>query len=301
MFKLFSKKIIVAHNGQFHADDVFAVATLKTLLENEGNVLIARTRDPKKIADANYVVDVGGVYDQTKNRFDHHQPGGAGVRPNGIPYAAFGLVWKAFGEKISGNARIAEIIDQMLVQPIDASDNGVAISKEIFEGVRSYNISHMIAGMNPDWNEKSDPEDVDDRFFTAVALAQDILTKEIQTAKNNIEAEKIAIESYQKSEDKRIIVLDQDIPWGFAYSKLPEPLFVVYPSEKVWRVKAVRESQDGFKNRKDLPAAWAGKVGADLAAVSGVKGAIFCHNARFLAAVDTREGALEMAKIAVNS
>src|SRR5437764_1161911 len=94
---------IVAHNGNFHADDVFAVATVLLVLERsdfpawrQAIPKIIRTRDPKTIEKADFVVDVGGVYDAENNRFDHHQAGGAGTRANGIPYASFGLVWKKF-------------------------------------------------------------------------------------------------------------------------------------------------------------------------------------------------------------
>lgn len=34
---------------------------------------LVRTRDPNKLADCDVVVDVGGVYDADKFRFDHHQ------------------------------------------------------------------------------------------------------------------------------------------------------------------------------------------------------------------------------------
>ena len=34
-----------------------------------------RSRDPKVLDDCDIVVDVGGVYDDTKKRFDHHQRG----------------------------------------------------------------------------------------------------------------------------------------------------------------------------------------------------------------------------------
>ncbi len=34
---------------------------------------VTRTRDPKVLETMDVVVDVGGVYDASKNRFDHHQ------------------------------------------------------------------------------------------------------------------------------------------------------------------------------------------------------------------------------------
>lgn len=62
---LFSKKqTLVTHDGTFHADDIFACATLSLYLKN--NIKIIRTRDPKIIEKGDYVFDVGGVYDPEK-------------------------------------------------------------------------------------------------------------------------------------------------------------------------------------------------------------------------------------------
>ena len=88
---MMSKKvIIVTHDGMFHSDDVFAVAALLSLLDATPAIAtVVRTRDEDLMRKADFVVDVGGVYDSEKNRFDHHQEGGAGKRLNGISYAAF--------------------------------------------------------------------------------------------------------------------------------------------------------------------------------------------------------------------
>ena len=74
---------IITHSGSFHSDDIFAVATLQLHFGVE-NVEVIRTRDEEIIASGDIVVDVGGVYDAEKQRFDHHQ-NGAPVRDNGIP------------------------------------------------------------------------------------------------------------------------------------------------------------------------------------------------------------------------
>ena len=76
-------------------------------------------------------------------------------------------------------------------------------------------------------------------------------------------------------------------------------LFVVHPRDKDWCVTGIRSAEDGFALRADLPAAWAGLTGADLEAASGVPGASFCHNGRFIAAAKTREAVLAMADLAV--
>ena len=124
-----NNKKLITHDGSFHADDIFAAAAISMMLEKEGKSFeIIRTRDPEVIntgnKDEKYVFDVGGVYDEEKNLFDHHQKGGAGKGPHNIEYAAFGLVWKKFGEIIAGGEKEAEVINKRLCVPIDAWDNG---------------------------------------------------------------------------------------------------------------------------------------------------------------------------------
>jgi len=63
------KITVCTHSGEFHADDVFAVAILKLVF---GDINIVRSRDKTKIAEADIVVDVGEIYDKNENRFDHH-------------------------------------------------------------------------------------------------------------------------------------------------------------------------------------------------------------------------------------
>lgn len=293
---LFKSKTVVAHNGEFHADDVFAVACLSLFL---GRIKIVRTRDEKIISTAHYVVDVGGTFEPAKNRFDHHQTGGAGKRPNGIPYASFGLVWKTYGEKIAGSKEAADLIDQKLVSPVDGLDNGVAISEELFEDIRNYGISSLVASMNPTWLE--DKSKTDALFKKAVQLAKSILQREIALAKASLEAEKRVLDVYNQTEDKRVLVLDQNYNWGRAVHKLPEPLFVISPRETEWRVGTVKKNFSSFENRKDLPSAWAGKMNGELAAVAGVPDALFCHNKLFLASARSKEGALKLAKIALEA
>ena len=56
---------------------------------------------------------------------------------------------------------------------------------------------------------------------------------------------------------------------------------------------------EGFTSRKALPSPWRGVRDADLAAVSGIDGCVFCHSAGFIGGNKTRQGALAMAKAAL--
>lgn len=304
---------IITHSGSFHADDVFAVATVKLWLEKNGSksffgktkIDVIRTRDPKVIATGNIVVDIGGEYSPAKKIFDHHQEGGAGEHRNGIPYSSFGLVWKEYGEGICGSLEVAGLINKKVVQPIDAVDNGVDLCKFIYPDVQPYFLYNLIGVFNfvPGRGKGGN---LDANFLKAVEFAKNILKREIGISKMEVEEKKYVEQVYQNSEDKKIIILDKDIPvnsWGVVLVQYEEPLFVVKPDggSSNWKVKAVRDSLLSFENRKDLPEEWAGKFGKELAEITGVKGAIFCHNKRFIAVADTKEGAIQLARLAVEN
>lgn len=64
--------IIGTHDGTFHCDEVLACWMLKQIPKYK-SASIMRTRDNNLLATCDIVVDVGGVYDPKKSRFDHHQ------------------------------------------------------------------------------------------------------------------------------------------------------------------------------------------------------------------------------------
>ena len=300
-------KKLITHNGSFHTDDVFAAATLSILLERQGEAVeIVRTRDESLMKNADYVFDVGGIYDEAANRFDHHQPGGAGgeaVPSKGegqvkIEYSSFGLIWKKFGAELCGSQKVADIVKNRLVAPIDAHDNGVDLVKNL-TGVSQYIVQNIFFSMHPTWREDNITND--QMFFESVEIGKKILLREIAQSKDFVLAEDIVISFYENAEDKRIIVWDKHYPCEDVLGKFPEPLFFVYPksADGTWAVKAVRDDIKSFKNRKDLPASWAGLRDEELQKVSGVPDAVFCHRALFVAVAKSKEGAIKLAQIAV--
>lgn len=295
-----SKKIkkIVTHSGNFHTDEVFACAVLSIL--HDGNVEIVRSREPEVWATGDYVVDVGGIYDASAGRFDHHQEGGAGKRENDIPYSSLGLVWKEFGQGLTGSVYATREIDERLVQPVDAGDNGIE-TFSIQSNVAPYILHDAVAAFRPAWNEE---RTLDEGFFEALEMAKKILTREIVRTRSEEEGRHRAQEAYERAENKHIIILGGHYPWYEALGSHPEPLYVVKPdrgNEGKWKVEAVRSDVYAFKNRKNLPEAWAGKRDQKFAEISGVSDAIFCHNKLFIAVAGSKEGALKLAEIAVNT
>src|SRR6516162_1390126 len=145
------------HDGTFHADDVFAAAVLfecdKT---TEQMSVVVRSRKPEILADCDLRFDVGAKYWVASNDFDHHQPGGAGARPNGIPYASFGLIWKHFGHKtlpptLAEQDYVIAAVDERLVQPVDAADCGCELFMLNTPAVLPYSVSAAVGSFNPSW------------------------------------------------------------------------------------------------------------------------------------------------------
>jgi uncharacterized UPF0160 family protein len=290
--------IVATHSGGFHADDVFAIAVLRLAL---GDLEIVRTRDPERQAAADLRVDVGGRDDPATGDFDHHQRGGAGERPNGIRYASFGLVWRAHGEALAGSPEAAAAIDELLVQGVDANDTGQTIVESLVGDVRPMSVSGVVAAMNPPWDEDLTPEQEDARFEEAVTLATGILERAIAGAGAWQRARSLVLAAIERADDPRIVELDRNMPWREPLVTVaPDARFVVYPKKDGWAINTVpKELGGGFTNRLDLPEEWAGLTGEELAAASGVPDAIFAHPARFYASAGSRDGALALARLAL--
>ena len=290
---------VATHDGGFHADDVFAVAALRRV---DPSLTVVRTRDRALLDAADVRFDVGLRDDPATCDFDHHQKGGAGQRPNGIPYASFGLVWRHHGPAVcGGDERVVRAVDARLVQTVDAIDTGFSLATPVLEGVRPLDVSDLVDAFNPHWDEDPTPEDRLARFHEAVALASEVLDRGIAAATAAARASDRVQAAIDGAEDPRVVVLERSMPWHEAVvTGAPDALYVVYAkAPDDWRVQAVPEALGTFVNRKPLPEAWAGLQAAELAAVTGVPDAVFCHGARFLAVARSREGILELVRQAL--
>lgn len=128
---------IGTHNGHFHADEALAVYMLR-LLPKYATAELTRTRDPALLDTCNIVVDVGGEYDDSKSRYDHHQRTFNTTFPNhetklssaGLVYMHFGKAIIAQHTKLPVDHPDVELLYQKLyddfVEAIDANDNGIS-------------------------------------------------------------------------------------------------------------------------------------------------------------------------------
>jgi len=294
--KKLKRPLLVTHDSTFHADDVFATATLAIFLNDDYELI--RTRDVEIIAKADYVYDVGGEKDFEKNRFDHHQIGGAGVRKNGIPYASFGLVWEKFGEELCGSKKVADVVGLKLVQGVDAQDNGLDLYNPK-ENVVPYVIQQYLYSLRPTWCEEAD---YDGAFKEAVVLAKNILFREIKIAKDNQEGYERVYRVYDSSKNKKLIVLNEKLPWEYALVEKSEPQIVVaLRPDGRWKAEATFVSHNSSIRRIKFPKSWAGLRDFELQNETGVIDAVFCHNGLFMVVALSKEGALKLAEKALES
>ncbi|ABR46691.1 metal-dependent protein hydrolase [Alkaliphilus metalliredigens QYMF] len=287
-------KRVGTHHGRFHADEVMATAILMELFEIE----VTRTRDPKILSKLDIVYDVGGGV------FDHH-----GIekvyRDDGIPFAACGLIWNEFGRKVismkesslveSEIELVFESVDRALMKGIDAIDNGVRIGEQI---VDLMDISSIVSMFNPPWDlEKSEKE----CFDRAVAVASSVLNNTIDHKLAVLRTRIPVSKAYKRRENPKILVLEKSCPWQKVLSEIDERnevLFVVYPDKDNYAIQTVR-GEDG-EDKKYLPKSWVGKEEKELAEVTGVADAVFCHTGRFIAVARRLESIVKMAELAIN-
>ncbi|KAF9587974.1 hypothetical protein IFM89_006299 [Coptis chinensis] len=90
-----SPKRVGTHNGTFHCDEALGCYMIR-LTDKFNSVEIVRTRDSKVLETLDAVLDVGGVYDESKDRYDHHQKGFEEVFGHGFgtKLSSAGLVYK---------------------------------------------------------------------------------------------------------------------------------------------------------------------------------------------------------------
>jgi uncharacterized UPF0160 family protein len=105
--------VIGTHNGTFHCDEALAVFLLRqtSTYRDAGRIFfffmtpeflcivfkgLKRSRDPAVLNTCDIVVDVGAVYDEPTQRFDHHQRGFTEVFGYGFQtkLSSAGLVYK---------------------------------------------------------------------------------------------------------------------------------------------------------------------------------------------------------------
>ena len=262
------------HGGKFHADDVFSTALLRIL------------RPDFQVQRGFTVPDGfdGIVYDIGDGMFDHHAAERA-ERANGVPYAAFGLLWKVFGPSLVGENQ-ARLLDENFIQPLDLNDNtGEACL-----------LADAVGSFNPLWDS---PQNPDECFARALHFAEVILQNNIDAANAVNRADALVQKAYEQMQNG-IVVLPKYAPWKNALYR-SNALFVVYPSQRGgWAAQTVTDRHTK-RPKRPFPAQWAGQPGEILEQRSGISGLRFCHVSRFMISADTKQAAIEACQKTLNS
>lgn len=265
------------HSGKFHADDVFSAALLLYL-----NPEIMITRGNRVPEDFD-----GIVFDIGRGQYDHHQKDSR-IRENGIPYAAFGLLWEELGADILGE-ELAQKFDESFVQPLDNNDN---------TGEKN-ELATLIGNFNPTWDAEGSN---DEAFFQAVSVAGMILENKFERFRGNERADKRVEEIYAHHEqavhdrekhrdDARILILPEFVPCQKFLSET-EIAFVIFPSNRGGYCIQPQKKEYSMNYKCSFPSSWLGLEGEELASVTGLESAIFCHKGGFLMTCGTLEDSI---------
>ncbi|KAI0307831.1 metal-dependent protein hydrolase [Multifurca ochricompacta] len=324
-------KVIGTHNGTFHCDEALAVYILR-LTETYRDADIKRSRDPNVLDTCDIVVDVGAVYNESKQRFDHHQRGFEEVFGHGFTtkLSSAGLIYKHFGREIISNQLQLTPDDPKVdslwlklykefIEAIDGIDNGIPqYHEDIQPKYRNRtDLSSRVSWLNPAWNEPFDSQAVDALFLKASQLAgEEFLGRLNYYCRSWLPARNLVLEALSRRTNVdpsgRIIMFDQFAPWKEHLFELEQelsipttaqPFYVIYPDETGgnWRVQAVPLSPESFESRKALPEPWRGVRDEDLSRISGIDDCIFVHASGFIGGNKTKDGAMVMAKKALEA
>jgi len=318
---------IGTHDGTFHCDEVLACWMLKQLPRYQ-DAKIIRTRDTAKLSHCTVVVDVGGVYDAEKLRFDHHQRTFDGTMKSianlkwETKLSSAGLVYLHMGKEVIAQLtelpiediavqRLFDKIYERLIEEVDAVDNGV----NQFDGTPRFHVTTQlgsrVGGLNPPWNVVN--PDIRAAFDKAMEMVGSEFIDRLNYYKDSwlparkLVDEAIADRNNVDASGEIIVFKHSGCPWKEHLFDIEEELnitpnikFVLYQDNNHnWRVQCVPESIGSFGNRVGLCTSWRGLRDETLSKTANIDNCIFVHAAGFIGGNKSYEGALQMAIVAL--
>lgn len=307
--KVINKEVLNfgTHNGIFHCDEVVGIAILGILFKSIDSHVV-RTRDLNELKKVNIAIDVGG------DVFDHHSKAFNIRRATGEKYASAGLMWREFGKRVikctaaelgiciddKETQRIKEEIDKEIMLPIDDEDNPENVEKEFKEHTFSF-----IPKFLPTFLEE---QEFNIAFMKAVHITTEFL--EVIIKEKVVEtAERPYLQSIVSNAVGGILELPtQTINWLEEVLKYNEShnnsiKFVIFPYPAGgFAAQCVPPSiEKRMSQLVPFPKEWAGENEETLPKISGIKGAISCHNGRFFAKASTKKAIVDMCRIAMKT
>jgi len=281
------KRSFGTHNGSFHADEVTACALL-ILFDQIDLDKVIRTRDLHQLRTCDYVCDVGGMYEPTIRRFDHHQMDYHG------PLSSAGMILKYLKDEKVLVDKLFHYLNRSLVMGVDAIDNGKATTM-----VGHCSFSAVIANFVP-VRHNVDETIMDKAFFQAVDFALGHLTR--LTDKFHYIQECREVIKREMDKNETAMIFEESMPWMESFFDLGgekhPAAFLIMPSGKQWKLRGIPPSYEKrMQVRIPLPKDWAGLIDDELKDKTGIPGAVFCHKGRFISIWETKEDALKALEV----
>lgn len=308
-------KTVVTHNGLFHADEGFGVAFLSLLLGS--GMSVVRTRNPAQIEQADVALDVGGVYDNTKLRYDHHQKDFLDVHEGtSIKLAACGLIWRHYGTclitKLHPELDVEQVkslwqsADETICCPVDMQDNGQNTFKVEGAEAQALTISMMVSSFNQ--QDIYSPAQ-DEAFMRIVEILKEYVLNFLRAGANKLQLLKEAEEAVEQQKGNRVLVLDKFLPYREAVLKAnaegQDFCLVTYPAKNQWNVQTIPfddSEANYYSQRVSFPKRVWGLTGPEAAKEQlGGCPLVFCHKTGFLAAIkaDSADAARKAAEAVI--
>ena len=331
--------IIGTHNGQFHPDDMFAGAIL-CLLHSNKSILVLRTREKSLLKQCHICIDIGGGrYDHHQLGFNETRKNGIKYASAGLVWADYGkqlinLILKHYFPTIKCDDKLIDPIfkafDENFVVPVDLEDNGKKKEKHYFSFINSFLPLYF----------NTSAVDFNNQFYRALTATIEVLeiklieiisiylkSDSFKTKIGNKVIFSILLQNLKSKFGKQLgkfvihfrynssnyfdngilEIPSQTLEWKETVIKINFSIysekinFVIFPyPDGGWAAQCVPPSlKDEFGQRIAFPLEWAGETDY-LPIISGVEGAIRCHNGRFFARADSRQSIIEMCIIATS-
>jgi uncharacterized UPF0160 family protein len=315
------KITVITHDGKFHVDEIMACAILSLI----SDIDIIRSRNDAKDFVKNIetnietisnqqviLVDVGGLYIKD-HAYDHHMKNFYEQR-DGVKYSSAGLIWNDFGEKVvlkltNSSSYLSEVvksIDEMIIQGIDAVDNGQTTELGWNMDKHIPTLASIVSATIP-FDITSDKDELNSNFKVCVEFCSKVLKNLITKINHNLNIEYKFLENLSKSiiNDNTLIVDDHKFVgfnWGYFCKKYQIEtahikLCVFSSGKNEWRVQTLPEDYKvPFSMKCPAPEEWRGLSGIELQNKCCIDDAVFVHAGGFIGGTTTQDSAIQLAK-----
>lgn len=260
---------------------------------------VVRTRSPALLTAARnqadtFVIDVGGQLDPGQLNLDHHQASMTDGWDDGTPYSSTGLVWRwlqAQGHLSSLPQAMQTEIEDTLIRPLDAHDNGVALCNEALV-VEAYN------------RGAGNTELQAAQFDKALDFLREVLANHLHRARMKLEAQDILAEAWMMAQARKetFVILPEALPYpdgaGLlkALSEDQATLLGVPGKGNRYSLISLPGDSGRFSSKCPMPEDWGGRMDFIVDTPEGAVELAFSHKTGFMCVV--KGGAVEARRVA---